>query len=281
MSNTSGPGKLANPILTAVGVLLVLLTAGQASAQFTWNLGADFSIASNPNGDWSYGSMPYAAGVPNSSLFTLYATANADIPLAVGAGPSTIEGVYNAFVDPNVTHNYGDSDYSNFGITWSPGEVSLGPGFNTTNADAASSVRWTAPATGLYDVFAEFQDNQINGAGADVYVYVNGAPVYTADAGNVPESGPPAFFTFLPVFLNAGESIDFIVGSLQGPNNTELAASISQVPLPPETIWAFDRSGDWNAAANWFPGVPPNSNTANVVFGTATTMLPRCSPIPM
>jgi hypothetical protein len=219
---------------STVLILSLLFAAANSEAAPVWDLSADFSIAANPNGQWSYGSMPYAGGIPNAASLALYTVGDPDIPLTVGAGASTIEGRYTVPVDPNLTHNKGAATYSNFGITWSPGEVSLGPGFNTTDVAAATAARWTAPTTGLYNVFAQFQDNQANANGADVYVCVGGVPVYTANSGATPEAGPPAYTSLAPLALTAGQTVDFIVGATGGAsgNNTELAATITQVPEP-------------------------------------------------
>lgn len=41
-------------------------------------------------------------------------------------------------------------------------------------------------------------------------------------------------------------------------------------PAPTSTTWA-STSGDWNTKASWFPGVVPNDNTRDVVFGSGNS----------
>ena len=134
-------------------------------------------------------------------------------------------------VDPNVTHNPTATDYTNYGITWSPGEVSLGPGVGG-DSRAFTAARWTAPVDGVFDVNVAFLDNQVGGDATDVYVYLNDTLYFAGSAGTTVDAGTGFHQS---IALSAGDTLNFIVGpgadNSGGGNNTQLFVQIT-VPEP-------------------------------------------------
>ncbi|MCL5097724.1 MAG: hypothetical protein M1608_09390 [Candidatus Omnitrophica bacterium] len=198
------------------------------SAQPTWDVSADFSLAGNPNGAWSYGSMARLDGLPDVTSFNLYTDGTS------GDLGTPIEWWHTGAIDPNVSHNPTAADFSAFEITWSPGEISLGPGFGGT----LTAARWTAPEDGLYSINTAFTDNQGGGAvGADVYVYLNDTQVFVGDSGTAVGAGV-SLATNLT--LTAGDHLDFIVGAgsdlAPTGKNTRLDATLILRPPAPYVI---------------------------------------------
>jgi hypothetical protein len=125
-------------------------------------------------------------------------------------------------------------------LAMDPGQFLAAPG---TPDDIVA--RWTAPATGLYQIEALFEGMQyIVGATTDVHVldnstsifdgYVNGwvgrAYITTPAFGPSPEQ---SFSTTLAV--SAGDTIDFVVGNGgngQAYDGTGVSATIRSVPEP-------------------------------------------------
>lgn len=193
----------------------------------TWDISGDFNVnLGNPNGAWQYGYESRVAGAPSPSTFTRYNN-------NVNTLGNSLDIWYDsaAAVDPNVTHNPTASDYTNYGVTWSPGEVSLGPGVGG-DLRAFTVARWTAPIDGTYEVNVQFLDNQTGGDATDVYVYLNNLQYFTGSAGTTIGLGTGFHQS---IALSAGDTLDFIVGpgadNSGGGNNTQLFVQIT-IPEP-------------------------------------------------
>ncbi len=204
--------------------------AGLATAAGTWDFNADFSAASNPNGDWTYGMIPdFTAITPGYSMTTL------DTSMAVGDAVNNWWTMANAaYLIPCVYHNYGVAPdlYANpVGMTaLHPGPL---PGGTANDVSYAAVVRWTAPADcpaiaidGTFfagNVGATSNLVVLNGGSAagsaliEDYVTVADTPISQVVNG-----------------ISAGDTIDFIVGTAgEFPNDTTpLEAVIVCIPEP-------------------------------------------------
>jgi hypothetical protein len=123
----------------AFAIVVALLASSAASAQ-TYNVVTDFSLASNPNGAWSYG-FTFMPGTP----FILYTTANSTcIPgmsfWALQIGPCSLI--------PEVGHNDTTGTVCFATDCVPPDYLVTTPGYN----DQLSVTRWTAPAAGVYGI---------------------------------------------------------------------------------------------------------------------------------
>lgn len=155
------------------------------------DLSADFSIAANPNGRWTYGYLPYTATLGNGDSGTL----------TVFPAVLNNHGWYdpsNAVLDaPAVWRNDTDAGM----IFTDPGEVALHPG--SANEYAVS--RWTAPSAGTYSISLQFKagdQGDTNG-----FLLRNGVAIVTEDSTSTNAVHE------LDVTLAEGDILDVVVGS--------------------------------------------------------------------
>ncbi|MBN2294707.1 MAG: PEP-CTERM sorting domain-containing protein [Pirellulales bacterium] len=198
------------------------LALGQVRADTTWNVADDFDWTNNPNGDWSYGY--HAAGLPDSTqgvfvLFDGYTHTFLPSEPLVGHCRTTV-------IDPNLTLNPTATAYTNWGITWDPGELSIGTYPSDSNSVGAGA-RWTAPSAGSYSIASTFIQNQIPGTSMPVYVYHNNTPLFSGETGD--GVGSSTSFSNPIVVMAVGDTIDFIS---HGGAHVELRAEIAKVPEP-------------------------------------------------
>lgn len=189
-------GKLALASLTVIALSLGSATTARADEAV-----ADFSLASNPNGNWSYGFKSTLNG-----SFTLYNTS------AGGAWRHTSFGEY-PFVrlDSTILTLHPNFD--------GPAEVSV--------------VRWTAPTTGPFVINGMFSSTDFGDK--TVAVLLNNAFLFTQTISG--SQNAPFVFT-LP--LNAGDFLDFAVnnGPSNSRNfdstgfNVTISAGGSSQPVP-------------------------------------------------
>ena len=111
------------------------------------------------------------------------------------------------------------------------GEIELVPGDGPNGLD--SVVRFTAPATGLYDLWAMFSDASGNST-ADIHVVLNGTSLYDNNI-NLDGGGSSDKYNSAPLSLAAGDVLDFVVGNgdgVSGQDTIALEATISEIPEP-------------------------------------------------
>lgn len=172
--------------------------------------------------------------------------AGADHTNAFDAGPDT-----NGNSDPSMQGWYRSAGTSGtFGVPFVLANISSGttsmtafgyagtmvpshamlvhPGNNATFDKTV--VRWTAPASGTYDISATWTDLPAAGNGEDVHIIISGTSVFDA----VNDDPTPTSQSFTAMFLAAGATVDFVTGmnGSFGSDSTLLAASISLVPEP-------------------------------------------------
>jgi uncharacterized repeat protein (TIGR01451 family) len=187
------------------GVVFLLAAAGHAAAQATsYDLSADFSLASNPSGAWSYG---YSVGL--GGTFTLMPTTSTTfhpnfdswLQLAVFA-----LGIHRNRL-PTVV-DFSSLSQRPFGVQLHPG-----PGH-------ASVVRWRAPAAGTYRFDGQFEGIDFLGPTSTlVHIRHNGTtPVLDGAINGFGGIGSRAAFGVSPSVpfsftrtMGLGETMDFIV----------------------------------------------------------------------
>jgi len=237
---------IRRPRHAAGGLLAVACLAFSCSARASsFNAVTDFSLASNPNGVWSYG----------------WATS--------GGSP------FQLMASPAVTFLPGDSGWTNgepfpdtcyidrnfSGSPIQDGTVSLDPDtLHMQPLSQASIVRFTAPASGAYQVAGLFrlQDTgtqphnlgiRLNAAACAYFVYTSG--------GAFGEQYPFSF----PCALSAGQTIDFIVSYVDTDGNLETGLKATVTPL---TNTVYSAVADFSTTANpngvWSYVYWPNNN---------------------
>jgi hypothetical protein len=185
---------------------------------------------SNPSGPWSYlGASGW--GGTFSPLAVYYNPLHSTPPGTTYPG---LDAWNSGLPQPDwqgVTHNLTNSPISYITIVLPPDLLNVDPQAHAT------AVRWTSPQTGLYTVSGRFQT-------IDIYSY---NPVHLGivlNGSNAlldvnPFGGPGKFgtqlsFSYSPVYLTAGSTLDFIVAESTSYTylSTGLSVDIQQVPEP-------------------------------------------------
>lgn len=216
--------KLALPAIIAVAV------PPAHAVPLVFNAAADFSLTSNPNGVWSYGSKNSLGS--SLQLFDMRLIDSVGIP---GLETPGLEGWSvsqpdaQGNLDPVVIFNSTNSD-----IAFSSAVVpSKGLMFHPGLEGEFAVIRWTAPTEGSYDLTVAFRgDDFVGPTSTDVFVMHDNGLLFS---GGVNAFGPgPSFTSVLPV--QAGDTIDFLVGVGQNGNyfndSTGISATLSAVPEP-------------------------------------------------
>ncbi len=220
-----------------------MILSVSARAQI-WNLADDFSINSNPNGPWSYGSSDTVGGD-----FTI-STRTAQIPYQVshGAVAEWVGSYFSGFeFFPYISKFYGDPgttvdvtngcnavtcSIANPGVTIiqrSAGGVGVHP---APPGQGYATLRWTAPKSATYVITVSFFSIVVGGfATTDVHVLRNHVGVFNSE---VNSAGPVQnWSTGSPgIALSAGDVIDLVVGpdGDYGGDSTGVDATIQVLP---------------------------------------------------
>jgi uncharacterized repeat protein (TIGR01451 family) len=151
-----------------------------------WKISRDFSPTVNPSVNWTLGSEPSLNGA-----FSPFA----------GGGTLGFAEAWSDITNADVVHNPEPSAITVSGWTLPVDGLGMHPG----SGGAYSTVRWTAPSTGVYHVAGSFADMQASTA--DVHIY-NGATVLFTGAITGASTAP---FSFDRLFTS-GQNVDFLTG---------------------------------------------------------------------
>ncbi len=196
----------ANAAATS-GTVTVTDTALSALAQ---DFAASFSGTSNPNGVWSYGQF-----VESTSTFTLFPGQNA-------ASPTCGLPYWSGTGYPYVAANNSGSPVT-CGTPTIPNDTLWMHPMNMAGTD--SDVRFTAPASGTYEITGSFVS--LDTTTTLDSILVNGTPVFSTficNPGNGETCAPTntrAPFSVVKT-LSAGNTVDFIVNCCSGSDQTFL-----------------------------------------------------------
>ncbi len=211
--------RQAKSIAAACGCA-ALLASGVAAHAATYSARNDFSVASNPNGVWSYGTLSSFTG----GALTLFGTAESNRDF-------TGERLWdNNGTIPNraaVYDNVSGSTVTVSTVVVPTDQLILdGESFN-------ADVRWTAPAAGTYNVSGLFQRADTNSQSVSVRIVENGTTVLFG-VDNFNGNGSQQSFALANLVLPMGTTLDFAEGAGGQPNNdsTGLSATITTVPEP-------------------------------------------------
>ena len=175
--------------LATILFALVIAVTSISRAQ-VFDVAADFSTASNPNGAWTYG---WSASLGT----TVYPYVNHDNAFGLD--------LWRDQTDPNVSYN-GTAFPINPGYAvWPAQHVAFHPG----PIGEFSLVRWTAPHTATIAVTSVFTGFDYNGpTSTDVHVLLNGVSIFDGYVEGFGDS--TSFNTNLQVM--AGDTVDVAVG---------------------------------------------------------------------
>ncbi len=177
-----------------------------------WDALQDFSTASNPNGAWTYGTEPALGGT--LTPFSVSTTCFTDGPCWWNGQnyPNSAAVELNTSLYPQHVDT----------IIVPTNEVWLAPEYNVVVA------RWTAPTSGAFWIFGEFQALDLSMTDATIQVVENGTN--TLYSGNLTFFGGFQTFNLPGLRLKAGTTIDFLATSSSAANdNVGLAATIDQI----------------------------------------------------
>jgi hypothetical protein len=227
---------VAAAFLAAIG----FCTAAQAEI---WNMAADLHASVtggapvNPNGAWTYGYSPSVGG--EFAADTAQTDGSAWWAAGITNGWSKTDNPYLPAIWSVL------SDTTALGaVPVAAGEMVIHPGTGLTECGV---VRWTAPATGSYDVTASWES--INGmaeyaynAGVDVHLLKNGVSIYDGVTSYLTATGPATMGSTI-LSLTAGDTLDFVTSPLgadlydpaslsYAADMTRVSATITSVPEP-------------------------------------------------
>lgn len=195
-------------MFTRNALALLMLSLTSMAQATVYDVFSDFSLASNPNGVWSYGYETTLGGTLNlyDSTDTSggYEVWRSTVVQSLGAPAD--------WINPTA---------STIGVT--PAHTAA---FHPGPNGEFSIYRFTTPSTGSYVLSSIFSG--IDGGGTDVHILNNGAQIFTA---NITGGSTSNFGNTLS--LTAGDLIDFAVGVGTDGNffsdSTGIAATLSTV----------------------------------------------------
>lgn len=181
---------------SALLVLCAMALVGGAQAQ-TYNV-QDFSATSNPNGVWSYGSIPSLGGT--FTLLTKKITIQ-DNYYNLAHWMLTDTSPYY----PAVVGNLSGATNTTWAINPFPaGAVGIHPSILSD----MGVIRFTSPANATYDL--DFLFDGLGRATVDVYVYHGTTQLFS---GNLNQNGGGNTASFVTTrFIGLGQTLDLIVG---------------------------------------------------------------------
>lgn len=224
-------------LLGAAFGVAALFSVGSANATVVYDAVAQFSIANNPNGAWTYGE---GTGPVFSSVFTKN---SGNVPVEPISVPPTVQYWQSSnpsSLVPIVGKNSGPTTTCCNTVLIPPGVLWVHPG---DSSDVI--VQWKAPTAGTYDIASSFAllDNQPTGVLAEIFM--NGVSLFnhviSSPAANLGTQvyGPAVNFALNDVSLHLGDTLSFVVNNngQYFDDSTALTATITAVPEP--STWAM------------------------------------------
>lgn len=176
----------------------------------------EFNPASNLSTQrWSYGRTLTRGGA--LTLFTTKGTDAFGLDYWNHAGSQTLVSHNNTGVPKNIGNN----------TTIPPGGLTLFPG----SAGEYTVVRWTAPASGTYSIFARFTRRSTNAFAAADAAVLHGTSVLFSRWLNNDVSNAVSMSASIPLLV--GATIDFAVGPADGGNSSDMIGLDATVWLEP------------------------------------------------
>lgn len=198
----------------ALLLLIILFTATAGQAQ-VYEAAGDFTTTANPNGAWTYG-----WSATRGSTFTNYDTTIDTGSLIGWRRSSTQEPLFIKNITEGVVNPAGTNPIQ-------PGQLVAHPGSSGEN----SVLRWTAPATDVYQIAVLFEGIDTGGTTTDVAVLHGATQLFS---GNVNGNGSQEVYTTIRT-VSAGETIDFTVGTGgNGFSNDSTAIDVVILPGAPQ-----------------------------------------------
>jgi len=202
---------------------LAAVAAGPARAA-TYDLAAQFSTASNPNGVWSYGYETTLGGT-----FNLYPD-TAPV-LGFEARDDTSVPGFSTFSVPSDFYNPSGSAVTSGTVMLAPHQAAFHPG----EANQISLYQFTAPTAGKYTAHIVLAGGDNSDSTATVvYGLIDNVP--TGGSHDIVGDGPGSEYSETDLLtLTAGETVAFGVGQLDGHffnDTTTIGVTFTTLPVP-------------------------------------------------
>lgn len=189
-------------------------------AMATWSAADDFSSTTNPIGPWSYGTRASELG---TSLLLLSDT------FTSGSLAGWRDLANSALGTPVIYKNFSNSTVVTGTVTipaqmlvMHPSSDNFGPG----GAREVAVTRWTAASAGMLDISGGFF--ALDSGSTDVHVVHNGVSLFSAIRASFADTA----FSLTGVAVNAGDTIDFVVGNNGSFFNDSTGLIATIVPAP-------------------------------------------------
>jgi hypothetical protein len=224
--------------LFLAALALLLSVTGQAKAGTVYNAVTGFNLTGTnpvPGNPWAYGTETTLGGT--FAPMTVFA--------ALGQPTDSVYFFNDNLIGPAIGENTTGSTINLGGtppLLWPTNVLLFAPGgSNNPGSPNFAVVQWTAPASGTYDVSGLFMNIQESNNNVHVFAETTSGLVTvlsdsTSFDGTEPY-GAQVSFSATMLTINAGQTIDFVVGNNNYPGADSedvngLAATIQSVPEP-------------------------------------------------
>lgn len=203
--------------ITLMVMALLSWSALAQADQMVYNANNEFSLASNPDGVWTYGTTSFADVYAGSGVMDTYE----NWTTRPGSDGADIDAwsLSGYPYDPSVTHNGSDSPVAAFGFTWGVNNIGL------DSYVGASIIQWKAPRAGTVVARVTFSATPVI-----AYEGFNGDEVKSQSN----SSGTEWSNTFV---VNAGDCIQFATAGGAGAV-TMFHETVTYVPEPSTVVLA-------------------------------------------
>lgn len=217
--NMKKQSQFRRPAFGFFAAALLCLTVHSAMAATIWDANADFSLASNPNGAWSYQWLTGLASGQYGNMTNSTTTYGGNAGLLAWSSTGGLPAVVKN-TSPTNTY-YG----------WAPGVLGMHP----DNGGNHAVVTWTAPSAGDYSFSSSFT---LVGTGGDGVIASVTKNAFTGADGQgqqfLAAVGNSWSWNNASMTLNAGETISWAINPNvgNGADSTVLTAVVTAVPEP-------------------------------------------------
>ena len=199
--------------LTRIPVVIAVIFGTTASSAHIWNVAADFSGNTNPNGSWTYG------------YYLLYGAPGLDLP----PDPATFIKLGSSSIGSNYISWFTPSEISALNITRLSNQnyITLIAGLAPLTAFYAPVIRWTASKSSQYSIQTDFQYSGLGAATTPTTQVGIRVDDLTLDYAYI--GGPDSNLHIIrDLYLTSGQNLDFFVA--RGQHAISLSSTVSAIP---------------------------------------------------